>query len=257
MNHTGQLAALETIVKKEIRRFLRIWVQTIVPPAITITLYFVIFGKLIGSQISDISGYTYMQFIVPGLTMMSVITNSYMNVCSSFFSTKFQRSVEELLVSPVSEHVIIIGYALGGVARGLLVGVVVFSVSIFFTSLPVENLSYLVVFAFMTALLFSIAGLMNAIFAQKFDDVTIIPTFVLTPLTYLGGVFYSIGQLDMVWQVLSKLNPILYMVNGFRYGFLGITDVNVYAALGILLIFSGVFYFLTWKLLRSGVGLRS
>ncbi|MDD9950043.1 MAG: ABC transporter permease, partial [Zetaproteobacteria bacterium] len=212
---------------------------------------------LSGRQIEDIDVFTYLQFIVPGLTMMSEITNSYMNVCSSFFSTKFQRSVEELLVSPTSEHVIILGYAAGGVARGLCVGSVVLALSVFFTSLPVMHFTLLWLFAFLTATLFAIAGLLNAIFARKFDDISIIPTFVLTPLTYLGGVFYSLEQLSPSWQLLSKLNPILYMVNGFRYGFLGRSDVDLGFACGMLVFFVFLFYGVTWILIRRGVGLRN
>ena len=257
MNFKNKMTALDTIVKKEVRRFLRIWLQTIVPPVITMSLYFIIFGNLIGRQIGAISGFTYMQFIVPGLIMMSVITNSYMNVCSSFFSTKFQKSVEELLVSPTPNAVIILGYCIGGIVRGLLVGFVVVMVSLFFTKLHIHNIFYLLSFAMLTATVFSLGGLTNAIFAKKFDDISIIPTFVITPLTYLGGVFYSIDQLPAIWQLVSKLNPILYMINGFRYGFLGISDVNLVSAVLILVFFIVGLFFINLTLLRKGSGLRT
>lgn len=257
MTLNEQITALNTILLKEIRRFTRIWVQTIIPPVITMTLYFVIFGRLIGSQISDIQGFSYIQFIVPGLIMMSVITNSYMNVCSSFFSTKFQKSVEELLVSPTSNLVIILGYSLGGVSRGLLVGSVVSVVSLFFTSLKIHSFLYLILFAVLTSFLFSLGGLANAIFAKKFDDVSIIPTFVLSPLTYLGGVFYSIEQLPNAWQMVSKLNPILYIINGFRYGFLGISDVSLMTSISIVLAFIVALFLFNYKLLSKGFGLRT
>ncbi|MFK7825705.1 MAG: ABC transporter permease [Oligoflexales bacterium] len=257
MNFRNKLIALETIVKKEVRRFTRIWVQTIVPPVITMSLYFIIFGNLIGKQLGAISGFTYMQFIVPGLIMMSVITNSYMNVCSSFFSTKFQKSVEELLVSPTPNTIIILGYCVGGVVRGLLVGFVVVMVSLFFTKMHIHNLFYLLSFAVLTATVFSLGGLTNAIFAQKFDDISIIPTFVITPLTYLGGVFYSIEQLPLIWQTVSKLNPILYMINGFRYGFLGISDVSLTLSISILIFFIALLFLMNLSLLRKGSGLRT
>lgn len=257
MNFRHKLIPLDTIVRKEIRRFIRIWVQTIVPPVITMSLYFIIFGRLIGRQIGDISGFTYMQFIVPGLIMMSVITNSYMNVCSSFFSTKFQKSVEELLVSPTPNSIIILGYCIGGIARGILVGFVVVLVSLFFTNLSTYNLFYLIIFAFLTAAVFSLGGLTNAIFAKKFDDISIIPTFVITPLTYLGGVFYSIEQLPGIWQMVSRLNPILYMINGFRYGFLGISDVNLTLSVLILVFFIVTLFAVNLFLLRKGTGLRA
>ena len=236
---------------------MRIWLQTIVPPVITMSLYFIIFGNLIGSQIGEIQGFTYMQFIVPGLIMMSVITNSYMNVCSSFFSTKFQKSVEELLVSPTPSYIIILGYILGGIARGTLVGCAVLAVALLFTHMTIHSIFFLIVFIFLTSLLFSLAGLANGIFAKKFDDVSIIPTFILTPLTYLGGVFYSIEQLPTLWQNISQLNPILYMINGFRYGFLGISDVHLGFALSVITLFCFALFFLNFTLLQKGVGLRS
>lgn len=257
MDITEKLIALNTILSKELRRFLRIWIQTIVPPVITMSLYFIIFGNLIGSQIGDIKGFTYIQFIVPGLIMMSVITNSYINVCSSFYSTKFQKSVEELLISPTPNSVIIMGYSLGGVARGIIVGAVVLLVALFFTQLSLHSSLYLILFSVLTSTLFSLGGLINGIYAKKFDDISIVPTFILTPLTYLGGVFYSIDQLPEFWQGVSKLNPILYMINGFRYGFLGISDVDPASSAAILMVFIGILFWINLHLLRKGVGLRS
>ncbi|WP_444930440.1 ABC transporter permease [Microbulbifer sp. SSSA002] len=229
--------SFSTIYRREIRRFMRIWPQTLVPPVITMSLYFVIFGSLIGRRIGEMGGYPYIEFVVPGLIMMSVITNSYANVVSSFYSAKFQRSVEELLVSPTPNWVIMAGYVLGGVSRGLMVGLIVTLVAMFFTSLTVEHIFVTVAIVFLTATLFSLAGFINAIFANSFDAISIIPTFVLTPLTYLGGVFYSIELLSPFWQGLSKLNPILYMVNSFRYGILGVSDIDVTGAFFGVLVF--------------------
>lgn len=219
--------ALKTIWRKEITRFMRIWIQTLIPPVITMSLYFIIFGNLIGNRIGEMGGVGYMQFIVPGLIMMSVITNSYANVSSSFFGAKFQKSIEELLVAPVPTHVIIAGFVGGGVARGVLVGILVTLVSLFFVPLQIHSWFMIIATLLMTSILFSLAGLLNALFAKSFDDISIIPTFVLTPLTYLGGVFYSLTLLPAFWQAVSKLNPIVYMISGFRYGFLGISDVSL------------------------------
>ncbi len=251
------LISFQTIVRKEVKRFIRIWIQSLMPPVITMTLYFIIFGAFIGSQISDINGYTYMQFIIPGLIMMSVITNSYSNVVSSFFGSKFQRSIEELLVSPTANSVIILGYMVGGMLRGLIVGFLVTLVSLFFADLPIHNIGIILLFVLLTSIVFSLAGMINAIFAKKFDDVTIIPTFVLTPLTYLGGVFYSISVLPDIFQKLSMANPILYMVNGFRYGFLGISDISVWTGLGMLGLFVVILFSINLFLLKTGTGLRS
>ena len=249
--------ALKSIWAKEINRFMRIWVQTLVPPVITMTLYFIIFGNLIGSRIGEMHGFTYMQFIVPGLIMMSVITNSYGNVVSSFFGSKFQRSIEELMVSPVSPHTILIGYTLGGVLRGLMVGVIVTLLSLFFTHLQVHHLGVTILVVVLTATIFSLLGFINAVFARNFDDISIIPTFVLTPLTYLGGVFYSLTLLAPFWQALSHLNPIVYMISGFRFGFLGITDVPLFTTVVVLVVFIVAFYLLCWYLIQRGRGLRS
>ncbi|MCC8367910.1 ABC transporter permease [Xenorhabdus sp. PB61.4] len=249
--------ALKTIWIKEITRFGRIWVQTLLPPVITMSLYFVIFGNLVGSRIGEMGGFTYMQFIVPGLIMMSVITNSYANVSSSFFSGKFQRSIEEILVAPVPTHVIIAGFVGGGVARGVCVGILVTLVSLFFVPLEIHSWGMVVITLLATSILFALAGLLNAIFAKTFDDISIIPTFILTPLTYLGGVFYSLTLLPEFWQMVSKLNPIVYMISGFRYGFLGIADVSLAMTLGMLGVFILGFYLLAWYLIESGRGLRT
>lgn len=249
--------ALKTIWRKEITRFMRIWIQTLIPPVITMSLYFIIFGNLIGNRIGEMGGVGYMQFIVPGLIMMSVITNSYANVSSSFFGEKFQKSIEELLVAPVPTHVIIAGFVGGGVARGVLVGILVTLVSLFFVPLQIHSWFMIIATLLMTSILFSLAGLLNALFAKSFDDISIIPTFVLTPLTYLGGVFYSLTLLPAFWQAVSKLNPIVYMISGFRYGFLGISDVSLTTTLGVLSLFIAVFYLLTWRLIEKGRGLRT
>ncbi|PIN70254.1 ABC transporter permease [Candidatus Woesearchaeota archaeon CG11_big_fil_rev_8_21_14_0_20_43_8] len=249
--------SLYTIVRQEINRILRIWPQTLLPSVITMTLYFLIFGTFIGSQVKDINGFSYMQFIVPGLIMMAVITNAFSNVVSSFFGSKFQRSIEELLVSPTPDSVIVLGYMAGGMARGLLVGALVTIVSLLFAKLQIYSIFAVMIFLVMTAAVFSLLGMLNGIFAKKFDDVSIMTTFVLTPLTYLGGVFYSISLLPSVFQVVSKLNPILYMVNGFRYGFLGISDVNVFMAFGMLAVFLVALFLINMRLLKKGVGLRS
>lgn len=257
MNLKLEWIAYLTIVRKEVRRFLRIWSQTLLPPVITQVLYFLVFGSLIGSQIGDINGVPYMAFIVPGLVMMAVINSSFANVVSSFFGNKFQRSIEEIMVSPTSERVIIAGYVSGGVLRGLIVGLIVFVVSIFFTAPQVHNLALVLLFVLLTGIVFSLGGLMNAIFAKKFDDVNIFTTFILTPLTYLGGVFYSIGDLPPFWQNVSKFNPILYMIDGFRYGFYGFSDVNVGLSIAMLVAFMLLLIAANLYLLKKGLGLRT
>ncbi|ONG39846.1 ABC transporter permease [Alkanindiges hydrocarboniclasticus] len=256
MNVQQLQIALNTLVTKEIRRFMRIWPQTLLPPAITMSLYFVIFGNLVGSRIGQMNGYSYMQFIVPGLIMMAVITNSYSNVVSSFFSVKFQRSIEELIASPVPHHIILIGYVIGGVTRGLLVGFIVTLLSLFFTELSIHHAFVMIFTVLVTAVLFSLGGFINAVYARSFDDISIVPTFVLTPLTYLGGVFYSMDQLSPFWQNLSLLNPIVYMVNAFRYGILGASDVNVWASLAAISILCVALYIFAYRLLARGTGMR-
>ena len=257
MGPKQQLTALKTIVIREMLRFLRIWVQTILPPAITTALYFIIFGNLIGDRIGEMNGLRYIDFIIPGLIMMAVITNSYANVVSSFYGSKFQRNVEEMLVSPMPNYLILLGFTAGGVARGMIVGLVVTLISFMFSSqiqLLHPFLTLLVVF--LTSVLFSLGGFINAAYAKSFDDISIVPTFVLTPLTYLGGVFYSINLLPEFWQQVSMLNPILYMVNAFRYGILGISDIDVYAALGVIVIFIVLLFWYSLSLLKRGVGIR-
>ena len=252
-----RLVAFETIVFKEVRRFMRIWTQTMLPPVITISLYFVIFGNLVGSRIGEMGGFRYMEFIVPGLIMMAVIQNSYSNVVSSFFSQKFQRSVEELLVAPIPNYVILSGFIAGGMARGLCVGFIVTLVSLFFAELRIFSPLIMISVVLFTSLVFSLGGFINAVFANNFDDVSIIPTFVLTPLIYLGGVFYSIELLPPFWQLVSRLNPIFYMVNTFRYGILGTSDIDVAWAFAMLILFAVLLFGVCIWLLRRGTGIRS
>ena len=248
--------AFFTILAKEFLRFIRIWIQTVLPPAITTALYFVIFGKLIGERIGEMDGFSYIDFIVPGLVLMAVITNSYANVVSSFYSAKFQRHIEELLVSPVPDWVILAGYVGGGVARGVVVGAAVTVVSMLFTDIEVHSLPVTLLVFVLTSALFATAGFINAVFANSFDDISIVPTFVLTPLTYLGGVFYSIHLLPPFWQQVSLANPVLYMVNAFRYGILGTSDIGVVPAVGIILVFMIGLGALALWLLRRGVGIK-
>ncbi|MDF1529033.1 MAG: ABC transporter permease [Sedimenticola sp.] len=249
--------AFVTIFTKEFLRFARIWLQTILPPAITTTLYYIIFGNLIGSRIGKMDGYSYIDFIVPGLILMAVITNSYSNVVSSFFSSKFQRHVEELIISPVPNWIILAGYVAGGVSRGVLVGITVTIVSLFFTDIQVQSYGWTLTVFVLTSILFSLAGFINAVYANSFDDITIVPTFILTPLTYLGGVFYSINMLPEFWQKLSLANPILYMVNAFRYGLLGVSDISMSVALGIVVLFIVALTTFSLMLLNRGIGIKS
>ncbi|ATC99505.1 MAG: ABC transporter permease [Pseudomonadota bacterium] len=253
---SSQFTALKTLWIKECIRFTRIWVQTLVPPAITMSLYFVIFGNLIGSRIGDMGGFNYMEFIVPGLIMMSVITNSYSNVASSFYSTKFQKSIEELLVSPVPTYIIVLGYMGGGMARGLCVGIIVTILSLFFVDIQIHNVAVIFATVLLTAAVFALGGLINAVYANSFDDISIIPTFVLTPLTYLGGVFYSITLLPDFWQGVSQFNPIIYMVNAFRYGFLGVSDVDITTAFAVIIAFISALFAVAYRLIDKGVGIR-
>lgn len=254
MAHT--LVALRTIAWKETYRYLRIWVQTLLPPAITMSLYFVIFGNLIGPRIGPMEGYSYMEFIVPGIIMMSVITNSYSNVVSSFFGAKFQKHIEEILVSPTPNYVILVGYLSGGVGRGLLTGLIVTLIATAFADIDIYNVPITISVVFLTSVLFSLGGFINGVFARKFDDIAIVPTFILTPLTYLGGVFYSISLLPDVWRGVSMVNPILYMVNAFRYGFLGASDIPIGTAYALILLFIALLGSFSLFLLNRGVGLR-
>lgn len=257
MNAGIQWVGYTTIVRKEVTRILRIWGQTIVPPAITMSLYFIIFGELIGSRIGTMGGFTYMEYIVPGLIIMSVITNSYGNMVSSFFGAKFGKHIEELLISPLSNWVIMAGYVTGALLRGLMVGFVVLLVSLFFTHLQIAHLLVAISVLLLTAVVLALAGMVNAIFAQKFDDIAIIPTFILAPLTYLGGVFYSIDLLPEFWQKVSVFNPILYMVNGFRYGILGVSDVSLWQTYGVILFAGALLFAWCLWLLNRGVGMRT
>lgn len=255
--HQHHWIAFSTIVTREIRRFLRIWAQTLLPPAITMTLYFIIFGNLIGSRIGEMDGFSYMEYIAPGIIMMAIINNAYSNVASSFFSAKFQNHIEELMVSPVPNYIILAGYVVGGVARGLFVGLIVTLVSLFFTKLSIQHIGITISMIFLSAIMFALGGFINALYARSFDEISIIPTFILTPLTYLGGVFYSISLLPEFWQNVSMLNPVLYMVNAFRYGLLGVSDIPVVAAFAIILLFIAALTAYALYLLHKGTGLRN
>ena len=257
MTWIEKYTAFSTILIKEVRRFMRIWVQTIFPSAITTTLYLLIFGNLIGSRIGTMGGMPYIDYIVPGVIMMAIITNSYANVVSSFYGTKFQKHIEEMLVSPTPNWLILAGYVGGGVARGLAVGAAVTLVAMVFTDLEVRNFAITFLVVFLTATLFATAGLINAVFANSFDDISVIPTFVLTPLTYLGGIFYSIELLPEFWQNASLVNPILYMVSAFRYGILGVSDINIYTAFAIICIFVVVLLTVALVLLEKGIGIKN
>lgn len=257
MNTSVSRVAYLTIARKEVTRVLRIWSQTLLPPVITQSLYFVIFGNLLGARIGEVGGLTYAGFLVPGLVLMGVVTNAFSNVASSFFGAKFQRSIEELLVAPVSPGVMLAGFCTGGVVRALLVGIVVFLVSTFFVTTPLTHPWAVAYFGFVTSLFFSLLGFLNGLFARKFDDVGIVPIFVLTPLTYLGGVFYDIGQLPGIWQTVARFNPLAYAIDGFRYGFSGIASTPVYASalvLGVLTLALGA---AVYELLRRRIGLQS
>ncbi len=257
MTFNEKFNAFKTIIIKEFLRFIRIWIQTVLPPAITTALYFVIFGNLIGSQIADIDGFSYMDYIVPGLILMAVITNSYANVVSSFYSAKFSRSVEELLVSPVPNYLILAGFVAGGVARGLIVGIAVTLVAQYFSDINIHSYTITAIVFLLTSILFALAGFINAVYANSFDDISIIPTFVLTPLTYLGGIFYSIKMLPEFWQNLSLINPILYMINSFRYGLLGISDTDLTTAFTIIILFIATLFLFALQLLNRGTGIKS
>jgi ABC-2 type transport system permease protein len=249
--------AFKTLLFKEIRRFTRIWPQTLLPPAITTALYFLIFGKLIGERIGAVQGVTYMDYIVPGVILMSVISHAYSNVVSSFYSTKFQHHIEELLVAPVPNAVILTGYVCGGIARGVLVGLVVAGISMLFNQVSVMHWGISIAILLLTATMFALAGFINAVFADSFDDISIIPNFVLTPLTYLGGVFYSLSMLPSIWQTIAQGNPILYMINAFRFGLIGVTDVDIVLAFEItigFIVFLSVFSLI---LLHKGVGIKN
>ncbi len=257
MTWTEQYVAFKTILVKEILRFARIWIQTILPPVISTALYFLIFGRLIGTQVADMHGQPYIHYIVPGVILMAVITNAYANVVSSFYGAKFQRNIEELLVSPVPNQLILVGFVAGGLARGLAVGMAVTLVSLVFADFHVSHVTVALSMAALTAVLFALGGLINGIYAKSFDDISIIPTFVLTPLTYLGGVFYSIDLLPEPWRTFSLVNPILYMINAFRYGLLGVSDLPLWTSYAITLGLIAALYFYALHLLAKGQGLRA
>ena len=256
MTH-AQWIALYTILHRDVGRMFRIWKQTFLPPVITQSLYFIVFGSFIGSQLAPVNGISYMAFIVPGIIMMSVITSAYSNVVFSFFSIKFMRSVEEMLVSPMSYRVLLAGYVLAGVARAFITAILIFLVSLFFIQPQVTHLFAIFTFAFLTALVFSLGGFLNALFAKNFDDAGTFTTFVLTPLTYLGGVFYSVDQLPPFFKMLSYANPIVYMVDGFRFGFYGVHDTNLWAGASFLVIVAAILIWINLHLLKKGTGLRS
>lgn len=249
--------AFRTIVAKEVRRFLRIWLQTVLPPMVTTALYFIIFGNLIGDRIGTVHGVSYIDYMVPGIILMAIIQNAYANVVSSFYGAKFSRYVEELLIAPVPNVLILLGFVSGGILRGLTVGAAVSAVAMFFTRLSVHDAGIILAVVLLTSLLFAIGGFINAIYAKGFDDISIIPTFVLTPLTYLGGIFYSVDMLPEFWRQVSLANPILYMINAFRYGMLGVSDVDVGMAFLIVGAFSIALFLYALHLLNKGVGLRS
>jgi ABC-2 type transport system permease protein len=259
LNRTGfypNMIALKTLLSKEILRFMRIWSQTLVPPAITMSLYFLIFGKFIGAQLQNVHGYSYIQYIVPGLVMMSIMTSAYANTSASFFLTKFNKSIEEMLVSPMSNWITLIGFMLGGTIRGILVGITVMLIAFFFTSVPMYHPVIVIAMAILAAMLFSLGGLINAIYAKRFDDISFVPTFLLTPLTYLGGVFFSIQQLPPVWRSIALYNPILNIVDTFRYGLLGVSDLNVYFGFTLVIVLFIVMFFWAWLLLDKGTGVK-
>ena len=257
MSTYEQWIAFLTIMRKEVRRYLRIWTQTLLPSAITMSLYFLIFGTLIGSRIGTMGGVSYMEFVVPGLIMMAIITNTYANVVGSFFGAKFNNSVEELLVSPTPTYVIVLGYAAGGVSRGILVSIIVTSVALFFTDLDIHNWLVVIGVVSLTSISFSLLGLINAVFANTFDDVNIVPTFVLTPLTYLGGVFYSLDLLPDFWASISQINPLVYVVNAFRFGVLGVSDVDITVSFAMLIALTIASFIYAMHLLGTGTRLRT
>jgi ABC-2 type transport system permease protein len=257
MSPYEQWIAFLTIMRKEVRRYLRIWTQTLLPSAITMSLYFLIFGTLIGSRIGTMGGVSYMEFVVPGLIMMAIITNTYANVVGSFFGAKFNNSVEELLVSPTPTYVIVLGYAAGGVSRGILVSIIVTSVALFFTDLDIHNWLVVIGVVSLTSVSFSLLGLINAVFANTFDDVNIVPTFVLTPLTYLGGVFYSLDLLPDFWASISQINPLVYVVNAFRFGVLGVSDVDITVSFAMLIALTIASFIYAMHLLGTGTRLRT
>jgi ABC-2 type transport system permease protein len=256
MNSRQQLIALYTLVRREMVRMFRIASQVFLPPVITTTLYFLIFGTLIGKRIGSIDGVNYLTFIAPGLIMMSVITNAYSNVSSSLFSVRFQKNIEEMLISPMHNGLILLGFVLGGVIRGVIVAVLVFIVSAFFASIELNHLPLTLLVVVLVSTLFSLAGFTNAMVARTFDDIMIIPTFILTPLTYLGGVFYSVSMLPPFWDTVTHFNPVYYIIGAFRVAMIGQKDINMSLAMGIIVVFLIVLTMVNMVMLKRGVGLR-
>ncbi len=251
------LIAFATIVRREMLRFMRTWSQTLLPPVITMTLYFTIFGNFIGANVPPVGGFKYVQYIAPGLIMMAVITNSYSNVAFSLFINRFQKSIESLVIAPIPTSLLLLGFVISGIARGLIVGLLVTLLALCFTHLQIHHPFVTISVVLLSAFLFSLAGFINGLFAKNFDDVAFVPTFVLTPLTYLGGIFYSISLLPPVWYTVSLFNPIIYIVNAFRYGILGISDVSIYTAFGLLIICCSGLFLLSLYLLNKGVGIKT
>jgi ABC-2 type transport system permease protein len=257
MNFSQIWTSFYTIVRKDVVRMFRIWPQTFLPSVVTSVLYFLVFGTIIGERIGEFAGVPYLHFIVPGLVMLAVVTNAFTNTASTFFQAKFfSRNIDEILVSPTPPWAIIAGYVAGGMVRGIIVGILVLLVSLFFAVPPVEHLSIIALFLILSSLIFSLGGLVNGIYAKNFDGITIVPTFVLTPLVYLGGVFYSVSALPGWWQQFTFANPIFYLINGFRYGFLGFADVSLWLSFGVLCALSAILIGVNWYLLRTGLGLK-
>jgi len=251
------LISYYTLVRKDIVRIVRIWPQTLLPSMITSTLYFLIFGTVLGSRIGQFGDVDFIDFVVPGLIMLAVVTNSFSNVAFVVFSSKFfSRSIDEILVSPTPPWVIVAGYISGGIVRGTLVGFLVLAVSIPFAGFHVDNFLIVILFLLLTSAALSLGGLLNGIHAQSIDGINIIPTFVLTPLIYLGGVFYSIEILPEFWQPISLANPLFYIVDGFRYGMLGIVDTSLWTSLAVLGGLAAALAVWAWYEIRAGLRLK-
>lgn len=257
MNPSELFTSFYTILRKDIVRVFRIWPQTFLPSVVTSVLYFLVFGTVIGGRIGSFEGFPYIQFIVPGLVMLSVVTNSFTNVATTFFQAKFfSRNIDEILASPTPPWILIAGYVAGGMVRGVIVGVLVLLVSLFFAVPPVTHPFIIVLFLLLASMIFALGGLVNGIYAKSFDAITIVPTFVLTPLIYLGGVFYSVTALPPLLRDITLVNPLFYIVNGFRYGFLNISDVSVWVCVGVLVAFAAILIGIAWYMIKIGLGLK-
>ena len=257
MSPSQMFTSFYTIVRKDVVRIFRIWPQTFLPSIITSVLYFLVFGKVLGGRIGDIGGHLYITFVVPGLVMLAVVTNSFSNVATTFFQAKFfARNIDEILVSPTPPWVIIAGYVAGGMVRGITIGLLVIIVAAFFSPLPLTHPFIILLFLILSSLIFSLAGLVNGIYAKSFDGITIVPTFVLTPLVYLGGVFYSAQALPPLWQKFTFADPIFYLVDGFRVGFMGFSDVSLGISLAVLGTLTAILIAINWYFIRTGLGLR-